>query len=186
MTVTEWAISDTRGVCLSESFDAAVSRLFRTEFGRLFRYLDRVSGDPDLAKDLAQEAFVRLLQRRAMPDFPVAWLVTVANNLRRNAGAKASRRRQLLTVDRGEQAQSDPTPAPDQVVLAAEDRQRVRRVLDRMPAREAQMLVLQAEGYSYREIAAALKLQPASIGTLLARARAGFLAGMDWSDDASR
>jgi len=35
--------------------------LYEAHFPRLFRYLDRLSGDPALSADLAQEAFVRLL-----------------------------------------------------------------------------------------------------------------------------
>ncbi len=38
------------------------------------------------------------------------------------------------------------------------------------------MLLLRAEGYSYQEIAVALQLNQASVGTLLARARDAFRA----------
>jgi len=36
------------------------------------------------------------------------------------------------------------------------------------------MLLLRAEGYSYREIASALQLNEPSVGTLLARAKRAF------------
>ena len=65
-------------------FDALFSELFEREFPHLFRYLDRLSGEPDLAADLVQEAFVRLNDRGEMPDRPALWLVTVALNLFRN------------------------------------------------------------------------------------------------------
>jgi RNA polymerase sigma-70 factor (ECF subfamily) len=50
----------------------------------------------------------------------------------------------------------------------------VRRALDRMPERDCNLLLLRAEGFSYRDIAAALELNEASIGTLLARAKTAF------------
>jgi RNA polymerase sigma-70 factor (ECF subfamily) len=46
------------------------------------------------------------------------------------------------------------------------------------------MLLLQAEGYSYRDIAAALELHEASVGTLLARARRAFLTAYGSRSDA--
>jgi DNA-directed RNA polymerase specialized sigma24 family protein len=50
----------------------------------------------------------------------------------------------------------------------------VRSVLDRMTERERHLLLLRAEGYSYRDIAAALQLNEASVGVLLARAKRAF------------
>src|SRR5688572_30052419 len=78
------------------SFQDQVVELFHSHFHRLVRYLDRLSGDPELASDLAQEAFVKLHRRGALPDHPEAWLITVAMNLFRNARSTAARRRRLL------------------------------------------------------------------------------------------
>ncbi|MGH7567875.1 MAG: sigma factor, partial [Gemmatimonadales bacterium] len=86
---------------------------FHVHFHRLYRYLDRLSGDPDLAADLAQEAFVKLYRRGALPVAPAAWLITVGLNLLRNARSTRSRRRRLLTPERGERVLADPPPSPD-------------------------------------------------------------------------
>ena len=40
--------------------------------------------------------------------------------------------------------------------------------------RQASLLLLHGEGLSYNELAAALSINPASVGTLIGRARAGF------------
>ena len=150
--------------------------LFDTHFRPLYRYLDRLSGEPELAADLAQEAFVRLYQRGSPPDAPGAWLVTVATNLFRNARSKRARHLRLLSASRSEEVLSDPPPSPLRSADAAESSRRVRTAIDRLPERERSMLLLRAEGYSYRDIARALELNEASVGTLLARARRAFLA----------
>jgi RNA polymerase sigma-70 factor (ECF subfamily) len=143
--------------------------LFGTLFHRIYRVLDRISGDPDLAADLAQEAFLKLYQRGFLPDSPEAWLISVAMNLFRNARTTGKRRRQLLSLA---------FPSPEVASLGSVERenhsQRVRRALDQLSERDRQILLLQADGFSYREIAAGLKLHEASIGVFLARARQAF------------
>jgi RNA polymerase sigma-70 factor (ECF subfamily) len=167
------------------SFHDSYVGLFETHFQRLYRYLDRVSGDPELAADLAQETFVRLYRRGALPDTPAAWLISVAMNLFRNAQSSRTRRRRLLTVARGERMHGDPPPSPEEAVLADDARQRVRRAIDRLPERERKLLLLHAEGYGYRDIAAALELNEHSVGTLLARARHAFRQCYEEPADAS-
>lgn len=156
------------------SFDARFSELFHRSFDRLARVLDRLSGEPDLAADVVQDAFVRLYQRGSFPDAPEAWLISVALNLFRNARTTQRRRERLLTVFRGASVHSDPAPRPDEGVVADETRVRVRSAIDQMPERDRQLLLLRAEGYSYRDLAGALGIQESSVGTLLARAKESF------------
>lgn len=148
--------------------------LFDRHFPRLFRYLDRLAGDPELAADLAQDAFVRLHERGSMPDAPQAWLVTVAMNLFRNSRSMRSRRARLMTAARAESVLADPPRSPAEATAGADERSRVRAALQRLPQREREMLLLHAEGYRYREIALALGLNEVSVGTLLARAKQAF------------
>lgn len=157
------------------TFRDDVGRTFTAEFPRLFRFLNRLTGDADLASDLAQEAFIRLHSRGSMPDEPCAWLISVALNLFRNARTTGARRRRLLTPFRAEAAMADPSAAPG-VALENEDRRaQVRRILGRLSERDRQLLLLRAESYRYREIAVALDLKEGSVGTLLARAKRAFM-----------
>lgn len=156
-------------------FHDSFVELFEAHFHRLFRYLDRVSGEPELAADLTQEAFIKLYRRGSLPDRPEAWLITVAMNLFRNVKSTRSRRRRLLTDARAESVLADPPPSPARAVDAMDSRARVRAAIDELPERERRLLLLRAEGYSYRDIATALGLNEASIGTLLARAKRAFL-----------
>jgi RNA polymerase sigma-70 factor (ECF subfamily) len=160
--------------------------LFHAHFHRLVRYLDRLSGDPELAADLAQEAFVKLHQRGSLPDRPEAWLITVAMNLFRNVKSTSARRRRLLTAARAEASLGDPVPTPGEVTEAAEERERVRAALDRLSERERQILLLRAEGYGYRDLATALNLNEASMGTFLARAKRAFREAYTGEADAPR
>jgi len=162
-----------RGTAL-DSFEALFSEFFRRHSPRLTRSLDRLSGDPDLAADVVQEAFVRLYQRGSMPDAPDAWLISVALNLLRNFRSTGRRRERLLVESGQAEGEVDPSPPADERVAADETRQRVRAAIDRMPERAGQLLLLRAEGYSYRDLAIALGLNEGSIGTLVARAKESF------------
>jgi RNA polymerase sigma-70 factor (ECF subfamily) len=168
------------------SFEDEFEALFTEHFARLERVMQRLSGEPELAADLMQEAFIKLYQRRAMPDAPAAWLITVAMNRFRNARSSRSRRHELLTRTRAEAVHADREPSPEESAEAADERRRVRQVLDGMSEREQLLLLLSAEGYRYRELAAAIGLHAGSVGVLLARARRAFRDLYQQDSDASR
>lgn len=153
--------------------DSEFTALFHAHFPRLRRYLARLSGDPDLAADLAQEAFVRLYRRGDLPEAPGAWLVTVAMNLLRNTRNTRARRQRLLDASGGADVLAV-APSPLEDPDAGVERGRVRATLARLAERDQQLLLLRAEGYSYRDMAQALALNEASVGTLLARAKEAF------------
>lgn len=156
------------------AFEDAVTQLFHQQFRPLFRYLDRLCGDADLAADLAQEAFVKLYERGVVPEEPAGWLVTVATNLFRDT-QRSAQRRERITTDRGR----DPTHhtevrEADTKIIADEARDHVRSVLATLPLRDRQLLLLRHEGYSYRELAHMLEIEEGSVGTLLLRATRAF------------
>ncbi|HEY0351719.1 MAG TPA: sigma-70 family RNA polymerase sigma factor [Gemmatimonadales bacterium] len=157
-----------------ESFETAFERLFEKDFTRLYRYLDRLSGDPGLADDLAQESFVRLYRRGSLPESPSTWLVSVARNLLRDERRGAARRLELLELCGSTGDLHQQVTSPETHLLAQETSAQVRRTLASISSRDRQMLLLRHEGYSYREIAETLELSPASIGTMLVRATEAF------------
>jgi RNA polymerase sigma-70 factor (ECF subfamily) len=146
-----------------------VAALYHARFQSLFRYLDRLTGDEDLAQDLAQDTFVRLYRRGTMPDDPPAWLGTVATNLFRDQRRQSRRRAELVAEHAPDAAPSDP-PAADATVLVREARTQARAALDALPSRDRTLLLLRHEGYSYRELAIAIGVAEGSVGTLLVRA----------------
>ena len=159
------------GRALEDAFGA----LYAARFAGLYRYLDRLTGDAELASDVAQEAFIRLHGRGEMPDEPVGWLVTVANNLVRDEHRLTSRRLRLLR----EQPQHVPLGAPADPAADLDRAERigaVRAALETLTLRDRQALLLKHAGYSYREIAGAVGLSETSVGTTLVRAGQAFRA----------
>jgi RNA polymerase sigma-70 factor (ECF subfamily) len=154
----------------ADPFSDAVAALYHAQFASLFRYLDRLTGDPELAKDVAQDTFARLYHRAALPDDPNAWLATVATNLVRDHQRQARRRAELVLQYAPDAAQPSEPPAADAGVMEHEARSRVRAALDALPERDRMLLLLRHEGYSYRELARAVNVAEGSVGTLLVRA----------------
>ncbi|MFW5947032.1 MAG: RNA polymerase sigma factor [Gemmatimonadota bacterium] len=136
----------------------------------LHRYLARLTGDPELAADLAQEAFVRLLEQPSPPEQPRPWLFRVATNLVRDS-ARASQRHRVLDADgRARGAHGDPPRSPESAVDRETARRMTRAALDALSEKERQALLMREEGFRHREIADALGTTTGSIGTLLRRA----------------
>ncbi|MDQ6635157.1 MAG: sigma-70 family RNA polymerase sigma factor [Gemmatimonadota bacterium] len=167
------------------SFDAAFRAVFDDRFAALFRYLDRLSGDPALAADVAQDAFIKLYRRGAMPENVGAWLVSVASNSFRDERRKVSRRLRLLARRAPDATLADAPPAPDANLASEEQRRAARAALDQMSERDRQLLLLRQEGYSYHELAVALGIHQSSVGTLIRRATATFRAAAEGGQRAS-
>jgi RNA polymerase sigma factor (sigma-70 family) len=154
--------------------------VYRTTFGDLVRYLYRKVWDADRAQDLAQEAFVRVLD--TTPENPRAWLFTVAANLARDEARTVIRRRKHLALI---QAESDPA-APEADPVEAMDREEkaaaARRALDELSDRDREVLLLWDAGLSYAEIAQRTGLAIGAIGTTLSRARRRLAAAYEESE----
>jgi RNA polymerase sigma-70 factor (ECF subfamily) len=157
-----------------EAFEADLTRLYGQQFPTLYRYLDRTLGDGQLATDIAQEAFIRLFDRGAMPAEPVAWLITVVNNLVRDDYRRTGRRLRLLEHAGYNVGHSSERPDAAMAVDRQERRGQVRQALSHLSARDRQALLLRHSGYSYREIGVALGITETSVGTILLRAGALF------------
>jgi RNA polymerase sigma factor (sigma-70 family) len=156
-----------------------VAALFHAHYESLYRYLDRLVGDADLASDLAQETFVRLYQRGSIPDEPRGWLLAVAMNLLRDHSRRAKRRGALIAKHASAALLSAQSEQADAALLSNEASARVRVALESLSPRDRQLLLLRQEGYSYREMANAIGVAEASIGTTLVRAMRAFEAALE-------
>jgi RNA polymerase sigma-70 factor, ECF subfamily len=146
-----------------------VERLFREYHDPLVRYLTRRLGDRDWAEEVAQETFVRALRQPALQN-ERAWLFAVATNLVRDEARKDARRRrhlELLT----EEAKATVVEQPITDLERSQERALARKAIDALTERDREALLMREEGLDYTEIAEALQLSLASVGTTLSRAR---------------
>lgn len=160
-----------------------VAALFSEHHPALFRYLARMTGDPDLAADAAQEAFVKLVERPPAPGETRAWLFRVGTNAAREQARTRGRRLRLLEARPERAPVGDAPPAPDEALDAAERRRVVQRALGTLAERDRTILLMREEGFSHREIAAAVETTPGSVGTMIARALARLAAALPLDDE---
>jgi RNA polymerase sigma-70 factor, ECF subfamily len=146
-----------------------VERLFRTYNAALVRYLTRRLGDRDRAEEVAQETFMRALRQESIVN-ERAWLFAVATNLVRDEARRDSRRRRQLELLRDESMAEQAEHPPD-LLVRAEEAAMARRAVDALAERDRHALLMREEGLNYDEIAEALGLSVASVGTTLSRAR---------------
>jgi RNA polymerase sigma-70 factor, ECF subfamily len=145
--------------------------IFRAQYERIARVIARVVRDHARAEELAVEVFLKLSRNpQAQGEKAEGWLYRVAvrtglDELRRQT--RQTRYEGLLGFVRG-------TPTPEKIRAATEEQQKVRLVLSAIAPRQAELLLLRSHDLSYSEVASALDLNPASIGTLLSRAQHAF------------
>jgi RNA polymerase sigma-70 factor (ECF subfamily) len=147
-----------------------LDRLFREYHQPLVRYLARRLGDRDWAEEVAQETFLRAARQESITS-ERSWLFAVATNLVRDEARKDARRRRHLELLR-EHARAEEAAEPEPTTLErAEEAALARRAIDALGERDREALLMREEGLNYTEIASALDLSVASVGTTLARAR---------------
>jgi RNA polymerase sigma-70 factor, ECF subfamily len=162
----------------NQSGGADYDALFREIYPSLFQYVQRLTGEADVAEDIAQESFVRLLGRNMDEHEARLWLFTVATNLFRDRTRTSRRRERLLSANPWKPAA---LPRPDESLERERKVAGVRQALEKLPLRDRQMLLMREEGFRYDEIARVAEVAPGSVGTLLARATRRFVAVYDAS-----
>ena len=148
-----------------------VERIFRAHYARLARVIARVIRDPARAEELAVEVCLKWsVSRKADGENADRWLYRAAvrtslNELRHKM--RRSRYERLVSFVRR-------SPTPEQLLEARQEQERIRHLFAVIEPRQAELLVLRSQGFSYDELAATLNLNPASVGTLLSRAQQAF------------
>ncbi|MDP9349219.1 MAG: sigma-70 family RNA polymerase sigma factor [Gemmatimonadota bacterium] len=155
-----------------------VEHLYREHSPALFRYLFRFSGDPEVAADAVQEAFLRLVERKPRDDQVRGWLFRVATNLVMERGRTQRRRLRLLEENPGRVPYADLPGDPDEELERKERQREVQRALATLPERDRMVLLMRAEGFTQREIAEAVGVNPKGMGSILGRAQAKLAAAL--------
>ena len=145
--------------------------VFRLYYARVARLIARVVRDPGRAEELAVEVFWKLSRNpNAHGERVGAWLYRTAVHAGLYELRRQARRDRLAHLLRRDER----PPDPEELRAAAEERRQVRTVVAGMDRRQAELVLLRSSGLSYEELAAALDLNPASVGTLLSRAYQAF------------
>lgn len=157
--------------------ECAFEELFLEHYARIVAVLFRLLGDRAQAEELANDVFWKLYRQpvpRHTNDNPSGWLYRTATNLGIDALRAAARRKQYeRAAGRSMQGASTGVDPLDEV-LRAEKHERVRAVLASVKPAQAQILILRASGFSYKELADFLGAKLGGIGTMLNRAEAEF------------
>ena len=148
-----------------------IEAVFHAHYQRIARVITRVIRDPARAEELAVEVLLKWSRDgRPREENIQGWLYRTAvrhglNELRRHT--RQSRYERMFAVVRRSRS-------PEELLVAQEEQNRVRSLLNAIGTRNAELLILRSDGLSYEELASALNLNPASIGTFLSRAQQAF------------
>jgi RNA polymerase sigma-70 factor (ECF subfamily) len=143
--------------------EARFEVFFRNQERHVLRVTYGVLGDRELARDAAQEAWMRFLRyvNGRPPQYSVPLLVTVALNVARDWQRQRSRRPEHLVAE--VTRPSAPDIGDDGVLIAA---------IENLPAIERDAILLHyAVGLSQDEVAQVLKKRVGTVKSLLYRAR---------------
>ena len=135
----------------------------------LSRWLLRGRAD---AQDVAQDAMLRAF--RFFGGFhggdARAWILQIVRNTCYSWLEK--HRPMELSTEFDEELHSESQASPEALAIASDERERLTRALEALPARAREVLVLrELEGCSYKEIAAITSMPMGTVMSALARAR---------------
>jgi len=168
--------ADAQLVALAREVPAdALEAMYAAYKGRIYTFLLRFLGDPELADDVTQETFTKAYRalgtlsngHRVLP-----WLYRIASNA---AIDQIRRRRRFGWLRLGAVKDTPEEPHVRDEHGRVPEREHIQAVLRSLPAENAMALLLHAvEGYSYTEIAEIQGCTMTAVRSRIARARASF------------
>jgi RNA polymerase sigma-70 factor (ECF subfamily) len=177
----------------------AWASLITTYQDRLYSVCVRMVRDRELATDLTQDSFVKIIQ--GLPSFDgraklSTWMIRITMNvclsklrsekLRRHASVDAIREGNPRSAAGGHEFSQARELSPSGGVEAHEDRARVLRALQTLePDQRAVLILADCQGHSYEEIAAAFNVAVGTIKSRLFRARTALRDAVEQLDAAS-
>ncbi|MCI8651491.1 MAG: sigma-70 family RNA polymerase sigma factor [Oscillospiraceae bacterium] len=158
----------------------AFAQLVEAHQGKVYSLSYRMTGNPDDAADLTQEAFLNawrgLASFHGQSSFST-WLHRLTSNVCIDFLRREKRRTALsMTVEEDEEGRQAEVPdhrfSPEQELERRELRRTVQQGLAALSPEHRRVLVLrELEGLSYQEIAQCLELEEGTVKSRIARAR---------------
>ena len=165
----------------------ATRQLYERHSSRIFGFCLSRLGSREEAEDAVQTTFLnahRGLGRGVVPEYELAWLFKIAQNVCHNRH-QSSRRRGRVEAAHDLDALQDVISSPDR--SSAVSLGELTNALGAIPNRQRRALLLREfQGYSYEEIANELGISVAAVETLLFRARRAVAQQLEQSGTTSR
>jgi RNA polymerase sigma-70 factor (ECF subfamily) len=142
---------------------------------RVINVVYRMLGDPDLAEDVAQEAFLKgwCGINRYDPGYPFrSWIYRIAINAALDACRREASHNKKAITEGDPKDPASPDGSPEAAFESQERAQLVRKaILDLPEASRAALVLREYEGLSYTEISAALGVPIGTVKSRLSYAR---------------
>lgn len=156
---------------------ATIAAAYDTHSDSIYGLALRATRDPELAADITQEAFLRLLaegKRGRLPDNVGGWLYRTSSNLIISRARRASVARRFAP----RLLPRDEPDGPDAIALGNEQHRELQAALATLSVADRVALVMAAQGATGEEIATHLGRSHAATRTHLTRARARLRAAV--------
>lgn len=145
-----------------------LERTFAEQQAPLTRYAARLLGDPDRARDVVQDTFVKFMAQNqgSLEGHAVEWLFTVCRHRALDVLRKEGRMRRFEEGQTERVTATDPRPGRslEQEELNAT----ILRLIDRLPRNQQEVVRLKFQnGFSYKEIARITSLSVSNVGFLI-------------------
>ena len=165
----------------------ATRQLYERHSSRIFGFCLSRLGSREEAEDAVQTTFLNVqrgLGRGVVPEYELAWLFKIAQNVCHNRH-QSTRRRGRVEAAHDLDALQDVIASPDRSpAVSLGD---LTQALGAIPTRQRKALLLREfQGYSYEEISSELGISVAAVETLLFRARRAVAQQLEQTGAASR
>jgi RNA polymerase sigma-70 factor (ECF subfamily) len=137
----------------------------------LLRYTCQITGNPETAKEVVQDTFLKILREPDKAPSPLTrpWLYRVCRNRAIDVLRKENRMETM--TDEYQEGLIDSGPTPDEATAQSETGVRLMSMIRRLPDRQQEVLCLKFHsGMSYREIAKTTELSESNVGFLIHQA----------------
>lgn len=154
------------------STQAGFNQLYQEHHEWLVRWIARRTSAGDHAQDLAQDTFLRLLNRPVMPQqlsSPRAWLAKIAANLAVDQARRQILERNYLAALANAPEAEHPSPEEQWQLLGLLEQ--IDQLLNGLrPIEKTAFLMARLDGLSYREVAEQLNVSLSSVEKYIAKA----------------
>jgi len=136
--------------------------------GPLVRYAAKLTGNTERARDIVQDAFLRLCaeERSGVEGHEAEWLFTVCRNRAVDVHRKEIRMSPMTQAQLATRESRD--AAPSAGLEQREAMSQILRVLDTIPPNQQEVIRLKFQnGFSYREISSVTGLTVTNVGFLI-------------------